>query len=54
MAKQMKALRVTEDVKLLAEEVRKSVAVESGGEVVNLNDSVRYVFQNYLERVSNK
>ena len=47
--KQMKALRVSEEVKALMDEVVKKVAVDSGGEILGINPSLDYVLNKFLK-----
>ena len=48
--KQMKALRVSEYVKELANQVTKKVAVDTKGEVTTINGTLQYVLEAYLEK----
>jgi hypothetical protein len=48
--KQMKAIKVSDDVKLLMDEVRKIVAVETKGEIFGINEALRYVLQAKLAK----
>ena len=51
---QMKALRVTEDVHTLAKAVTRVVAVETNGKILNMNDAIRHVFEEKLDKATDE
>ena len=47
--KQMKAIRVSEDVRKLVDKAVKKVAVRTEGEILGINAALEYILESYLE-----